>query len=624
MPNPETLGTAEDSIIVADRVAGGNFPPLSSEEHTPTAPPSGSLAERTIASLQQTFGGFGHEPSAAMWEGLRAVATTLDSMASGTCAPAVYVSSLDPGVGKTQLVVHFLRELLRSPGHQAVGAVICVNRKDQIRSIVDDAALERFAVLTADHDLNGIATAEVNEARVLFTTQQMVEARCQHVGSFKAASAFHFNGQPRAVRIWDEAMLPGQPLTVSFDELRAVPFLLRRPHRAFTDALVALIEQIEMAPDGSQLLLPDLASLYDVPLRDALAATVAKLVNVTTVEKLWHLFGRTVTVRTGWDPAILDYRDTLPDDLKPVIVLDASARVRTTYRLWSEHRGGLARLPSAQKDYSRLTINVWRHGGGKNAFTDDGITIADGVAATIRTRPGEDWLIVHHKPTNDFNFEKMVRARLSPDPVRLHFLTWGQHDATNSFANVSNVVLAGTLFKPKPVYEALGRLAADRPSSSGSFEEAVTVELGEHCHGVLQALCRGAVRGYRGGACPATQAYIVASTLSGIPQALSEMFPGASIAEWQPVPKPLKGHANRAFDYITSRVGDQPNVLVTFKEVSAHLGIDPKNLKKIRNQKSFIAALEEVGIEELLDHETGSSEGFKHLFNHYFGGHYND
>src|ERR1700694_2168524 len=74
--------------------------------------------------------------------------------------------------------------------------------------------------------------------------------------------------------------------------------------------------------------------------------------------------------------------------------------------------------------------------------------------------------------------------------IPVHFLTCGQHDATNKFANVSNVILAGTLIKPNPVYETLGRLAAALPSSSDPFEETATVKRGEHCHGVLQANAR--------------------------------------------------------------------------------------------------------------------------------------
>src|ERR1700694_5286268 len=215
MHDRDTFGGADDPPMTDDQQSGGRKPPTLSEDFTPSAPSSGNLAERTIASLQRTFRGYGHEPSGAMWDGLNAVAETLDRMASGTCDPVVYVSSLDPGVGKTQLVVHFLRELLRSEDHRDVGAIICLSRKDQIEAMVAEASLDERAVLTADERLNAIATAEVNDARVLFTTQQMVEARCRHVGSFKAASAFHFNGRAREVRIWDEEVVAGKELRAS-------------------------------------------------------------------------------------------------------------------------------------------------------------------------------------------------------------------------------------------------------------------------------------------------------------------------------------------------------------------------------------------------------------------------
>ena len=75
--------------------------------------------------------------------------------------------------------------------------------------------------------------------------------------------------------------------------------------------------------------------------------------------------------------------------------------------LKAKHRGGLVRLPSAQKNYSGLTINVWNRSGGKHAFVSDGPIIAEGVARTIQTRPAEHWLVVHHKPTGEMNFEKL-------------------------------------------------------------------------------------------------------------------------------------------------------------------------------------------------------------------------
>ena len=613
MTSRDTFGSADDHPMTMMNQSGGE----NSHSLSGVFTPFGGLGMATLSSLRDTFRGFGHQPSATMWNGLAAVAAVLEDMANGTCAPAVYVSSLDPGVGKTQLLIHYLRELLRSPDHREVAAIICVNRKEQIRSIANEAALDHFAVLTSDVELNAIATAEAKDARVLFTTQQMVEARCRRTNSFAAVSAFHFNGNPRQVRIWDEAMLPGQPLTVSLDELHTIPAELRRRHRTFTKALDEVIKQIEFADNGQRLDLPDLPRIHDLPERAALRLVTGRA--ALAVEKVWLLWGRTVTVRKGYGVSILDYRDTLPSDLQPVLVLDASARVRTTYDLWAKYRGGLVRLPTATKNYAGLNIGVWNRGGSKDAYTHDAVIMAEGVAKTIRSRPNEEWLIVHHKPTTEYDFQQLVLKKVTGDTTNLHFLTWGRHDATNEFAHVSNVILAGTLFKPQEVYEALGRLAAGLPSSVGDFNGIDEVKRGENAHGVLQALCRGSVRGLENGGCPISRAFIIARKGSGIPQQLSELFPGASITEWQPVPKQLKGKQEAAFEFIVDQIEAAPSRVIPFADVYHHLDISKDAFRYTRQEhKGFRAALAARGICETTE-DDDQPPGYWHPCRYYFG-----
>ena len=86
------------------------------------------------------------------------------------------------------------------------------------------------------------------------------------------------------------------------------------------------------------------------------------------------LFGKHVTVRQdgAYGNTMLDYEDTLPDDITPLLTLDASACVRTVYECWQKGRGGIKKLPSARKHYDNLDIHVWSRGGGKSAFRKDG------------------------------------------------------------------------------------------------------------------------------------------------------------------------------------------------------------------------------------------------------------
>src|SRR5580704_5572124 len=116
-----------------------------------------------------------------------------------------------------------------------------------------------------------------------------------------------------------------------------------------------------------------------------------------------------------------------------------------------------------------------------------------------------------------------IRKRLrpvhscAPIPIRRSLDT-----AARSLPNVPNVILAGTLFYRPSYYEALARLVADRRPAQGAIDDATfdDVMLGEHRHLILQALCRGSVRRCQGDVCAPCNAYIIATTRSGIPAAL--------------------------------------------------------------------------------------------------------
>jgi hypothetical protein len=139
------------------------------------------LSEATLAGLRAAFAASDHHPSEQMWEALTALASVLENMVEGRCAPKVYLSSLDPGVGKTQSVVHFVRALMASEAHKGVGVLLCLSRLQEISALVQEMALAEtnYAVLTGNEVLNklGLGIERANEAQVLFTTQSMIERR---------------------------------------------------------------------------------------------------------------------------------------------------------------------------------------------------------------------------------------------------------------------------------------------------------------------------------------------------------------------------------------------------------------------------------------------------------------
>lgn len=118
----------------------------------------------------------------------------------------------------------------------------------------------------------------------------------------------------------------------------------------------------------------------------------------------------------------------------------------------------------------------------------------------------------------------------------MSFLNWGAHKATNKYAHIPNVVLAGTLFYRTSQYEARKRLGAgltpDYPNISDN--EMKKFEIGESANDVLQAACRGAIRLSLGNTCPPSRLYLITAPAKGIEKALPRIFPDGKMKPWSP------------------------------------------------------------------------------------------
>ena len=574
----------------------------------------GDLADKTLSALQDTFAQFGHHPSQAMWAGIKALVETLEGMANGTLRLLAYLSSLDPGVGKTEAVVHFIRELCASPWHRHVGVLICVAQLSEIGRLARNIGLKthEYAVYTSDEETNALGTKDIDSARVLFVTQQMVDSRLSDGKKFKDLSLFSYKGNPRQVRIWDEAMLPAEELTLTVDALFRLPSILRKLSSPLADEIRAVCKDVSSLRNRATYRFPDFVKVHGLRYEDAKAAFSKEPTrDRQAVRTLWYLSGKLVRVsRDKLGNTLLDYRNHLPDDFFPVVILDASGRVRATYDSWEKDRHNLVRLTTATKRYDNLAIHVWNRGGGKEAFRTQASDLIEGIASAINTKPDESWLVVLHKE-DEWHFpgkkripdlRKLLTDLLSK-PENVQYLTWGNEKATNEFRDIKNVVLAGTLFLPKFLYEVRARaskkLAADEELDVDSFKD---LELGEHKNLILQAACRGAVRRCIGDQCGLMDLFIIASNRTGIPLTLHDIFPGARLKKWLPVDKPLTGKVGRAVEYIRSYF-ESCHIWVSplsFKQVQEAIGMKyPQNFNQnIRKHPAFREALENMKVEE--------------------------
>ena len=160
------VGQSGDDALQDDR---GGEPTAASREN----PDSDHPASTTLDRLRTTFDQLGHQPTPSMWEGIEDLLRCVYAMADGWCVPKFFVSSLDPGVGKTQAVIHVLQDLIVNPAYSHVSAVVFMFSKKEIRKMVSDLDLprEQVAVITSDDDVNQLGADDPTNARILITTQ---------------------------------------------------------------------------------------------------------------------------------------------------------------------------------------------------------------------------------------------------------------------------------------------------------------------------------------------------------------------------------------------------------------------------------------------------------------------
>lgn len=312
--------------------------------------------------------------------------------------------------------------------------------------------------------------------------------------------------------------------------------------------------------------------------------------------------------------AFVTFRETIGDDIMPLLVTDASGRVRATYTEMSRGRKNLVRLADPRKKYRDLHIGVWPIGGGKNQFekADGTDRRAGGIAKTINERPDEQWLVVHHKHDGKVKNLKGKILPLLEQPDNVSWVTWGMHMATNEYSSIHNVILAGTLFYRDSQYEALGRRAANLKPEDGTYPKRRRLGIadGESRHCILQALCRGNARNLDGDQCRPCRAYIMASTRSGIAKMLGDVFPGCAIEEWVPETVELQGLPLKAAEWLTYHFQDRElGQKVKFADVARAINTRPTDFgRDVRRNDQFRQWLAEAGLCEWGD--TGAPRYF--------------
>ncbi len=580
--------------------------------------PLGPIAHAAHEKMREDFKGYNHNPSNDQYMALREIMVCCEAMVKGAWHDGTqmekkfYLSSIDPGVGKTKSFCRFIAQLLKVKDYKHVGIIVCVGRLNEIRSLFDHLKKlgvneNQIGIYTAKgNDVNDLGNKDYTKARILLTTQQMIDARLRRAGNFSDIPEFQFNGRARKLRIWDEAILPGRQLTIGVYKILAMLDTINNHNIKLASTLLEVAMAIK---ENTIIDIPEFRELYNVSESEAREwfAEVKTKVTLDQVSTLWQMSGKTVNVvKEKKGMTALSYEDTLPEDMKPVLVLDASGRVRHAYEDWANSRNDIIALyPGTEdciKDYSRLTVHHWNKPGGKGSFEDNPGMYADAISRTINSKPVEEFLVVHHinmkdKKGKEINFQSLVSDLIEGDQKRVSYIHWGDHSATNEYAHIPNVIFAGIFFQPESYYHSLKRLAERaNPEDEMDKQGLIDIKKGENAHGMLQAACRGLVRKSEGVGCPESNLYIISEPR--VAKLIDTIFPGCVVKEWNPLGEEdkLTPKQQEALSFVLDllkKIGDT----VSFQEVYEAIGIkDRNNFRKLVMDDKFASELKKHGI----------------------------
>lgn len=527
---------------------------------------------------------------------------------SSLCSPNFHIFSGDCGTGKSTAVHNYIKDW-KDEGFPGDGSVIIfLGSFKEVDAYIIGCGLsgDDFACVSPDpkYSAFGLGRAQADKAKVIFVTHKQAWRRTLETGSFEAIDQFHYHGRPRSLRLWDESLTPALPVSFRLDLLNALPAIIR----VCAPELAHVLDKLRVADAGRAI-----GRRLSFPFEIGKLASACAYANkgwlpkdfATVLDNLISLAGREALLRKdnrdGW--IVVGISGPIPDDLAPLIVLDASARLRPIYDMWADRASNVTFLPPASADYRQARFHWWDKGASKSTLQNpsDRRVIITAVADLISSKPDDSWLVIHHmdRSASGANAGYSIKSELAamlPADHQVEFLHWGGHLAANDYRHHKNVIILGGLHYAHHTHEAI-YMAGMGKLVDVNVQGAQGVAGGEFVQHVYQAACRSNIRnldddGIAGNA----DIYLIAARRDKCQPLLEKAFPGCSIEEWEPVQPKRKAKATVFMETVLSLFTGECRRVLVRDVATACGGKDTGYLKTLWTMPKVIRFMKERGI----------------------------
>lgn len=320
--------------------------------------------------------------------------------------------------------------------------------------------------------------------------------------------------------------------------------------------------------------------------------------------------------------AIISFRQSVPDELDNIVILDASHCLREITKC--DPTIQIEQI-SCPKSYENLTIKYFKSGAGRNTVENEFFgkresklvdELAEIIFAILTQRPGEPVLIWSYKSRGNKSIEEKIKKRLK-DMITtidfnavdasgnkiINFQTFGNELGLNGYTHCKHSIFIGLLYLKRSFVAGMikgqSRDMNKDVSENNLLSDAV---MKEQAHTFYQAVSRGSSRITDNGKCKEQIVYFFHSSPSKIKRIVNEVFP---MAKWERYNAIHLNNKDGLYSEIAGKVNERLNMLTE----SDFLKANPRS--KAMNEIST-QALRKAYFQEIERHQwTNSLRVFK-------------
>jgi hypothetical protein len=451
---------------------------------------------------------------------------------------------------------------------------------------------------------------EVQSMPVVLVTHNKIKHQNTCLDSY-----YYYHGEKRDLIIWDESLLSGEAITLTVlkicnsidNAINGFKFkIIGKSHEEQYSSLIEYLNELksilrnhkenhndtEICFPKLPLLKYQIESQLDNLLVDDEGKDLKSLFECIENEREL----RYIKIDNG---AIINFRQTIPEELDTIAILDASHPLREL----TQSDSSIATVElDCPKSYENLTINYFKSSAGRYSlekeffYQKDSKLVAEIVEiinSILTKTPDEPIIIWNYKAKGSKSIAEAIKRKLRElnstidfeainergDKI-FNFNTFGNELGLNSLTHCKHSIFCGLLFLPRAYLVGMLK-GLSKNMNRDVFEKKLidNTALSEQAHIFYQAVSRGSSRLTENGRCKNHNVYFFHPKPLALKSMLNEVFPQAT---WRRYKAVHIDNVNGFYYELAERINQQ---LLSLKE-SDYFRLNPrtKMLNRIATQ----------------------------------------